>query len=150
MDVTFAFTAQEEVGTRGAFAAAFSVTPEIALVLETTTPADLAGVPEHKQVCSPGKGPVILYMDNGSAADRGLYEQMRTLAQTHKIPWQTKHYLAGGNDAAAVQRTKTGVRTLVLSAAVRYLHAPSSVAAVRDIEDMLRLARLFIAGLAER
>lgn len=150
MDVTFAFTAQEEVGTRGAFAAAFSVTPEIALVLETTTPADLAGVPEHKQVCSPGKGPVILYMDNGSAADRGLYEQMRTLAQTHKIPWQTKHYLAGGNDAAAVQRTKTGVRTLVLSAAVRYLHAPSSVAAVRDIEDMPRLARLFIAGLAER
>ena len=33
LDVTFAFTAQEEVGTRGAFGAAFSVTPEIALVL---------------------------------------------------------------------------------------------------------------------
>lgn len=149
VDVTFAFTVQEEVGTRGAFAAAFSVTPEIALVLETTTPADLAGVPEHKQVCSPGKGPVILYMDNGSVADRALYEQMRGLAQENGIPWQTKHYLAGGNDAAAIQRTKDGVRTLVLSAAVRYLHAPSSVGALRDIEDMLRLARLFLASLAE-
>lgn len=149
MDVTFAFTVQEEVGTRGAFAAAFSVTPEIALVLETTTPADLAGVPEHKQVCAPGKGPVILYMDKGSVGDRALYERMRGLAQANGIPWQTKHYLAGGNDAAAIQRTKSGVRTLVLSAAVRYLHAPSSVGALQDIEDMLRLARLFLASLAE-
>ena len=33
MDVTFVFSTQEEVGTRGAFASAFSVKPEIALVL---------------------------------------------------------------------------------------------------------------------
>lgn len=77
LDVTFAFTVQEEVGTRGAFAAAFSVTPDMALVLETTTAADLAGAPAHKQVCSPGKGPVIVFMDGGSAADRGLYEMAR-------------------------------------------------------------------------
>ena len=44
LDVTFAFTAQEEVGTRGAFGTAFSVSPEVALVLETTTAADLPGV----------------------------------------------------------------------------------------------------------
>ncbi len=149
MDVTFAFTVQEEVGTRGAFGAAFSVEPEVALVLETTTAADLAGVPEHKKVCSPGKGPVILYMDSGSVGDRGLFEGLRGMAQANGIPWQTKHYLAGGNDASAIQRTKNGVRTLVLSTAVRYLHAPSTVAAVKDIEDMLRLARLFIAGQAE-
>lgn len=41
MDCTFVFTAQEEVGTRGAFGAAFSVTPELALVIEGTTAADL-------------------------------------------------------------------------------------------------------------
>ena len=40
MDCTFVFTVQEEVGTRGAFGAAFSVTPEIAMVLEGTTAAD--------------------------------------------------------------------------------------------------------------
>lgn len=148
MDVTFAFTVQEEVGTRGAFAAAFSVTPEIALVLETTTAADLAGMQEHKKVCSPGKGPVILYMDNGSVADRALFEQMRGLAESNGIPWQTKHFLAGGNDASAIQRTKTGVRTLVLSAAVRYLHAPATIAAIRDFDNILRLAQLFIASLA--
>ena len=71
MDVTFAFTAQEEVGTRGAFAAAFSVKPDIALVLETTTAADLPGVEDHRKVCAPGKGPVISYMDGATIYDRG-------------------------------------------------------------------------------
>ena len=62
LDVTFAFTAQEEVGTRGAFGTAFSVSPEVALVLETTTAADLPGVEGARRVCAPGKGPVIPYM----------------------------------------------------------------------------------------
>ena len=62
MDVTFAFTTQEEVGTRGAFGAAFSVSPEIALVLETTTAADLPGIEDHRKVCAPGKGPVISFI----------------------------------------------------------------------------------------
>ena len=55
MDVVFVFTAQEEVGTRGAFGAAFSVAPETALVLETTTAADLPGVEGHRRVCAPGR-----------------------------------------------------------------------------------------------
>lgn len=149
-DCTFAFTVQEEVGCRGAFGAAFSVRPGIALVLETTTAADLAGTDEHKQVCALGKGPVVPFMDGGSVADRGLYELLRRLAEEHHIPWQTKHYIAGGNDASAIQRSRDGVRTVVMSAAVRYLHAPSSVASVQDLEAILCLARLFIAAIAEQ
>lgn len=149
VDCTFAFTVQEEVGCRGAFGAAFSVTPEIALVLETTTAADLAGVKGHKKVCSPGEGAVILYMDGGSVADRGLYELMRTLAEENHIPWQTKSMIAGGNDARAIQRTKAGVRTVVLSAAVRYLHAPSSVGSIKDIDGIMKLARLFLQAIAK-
>ena len=45
MDCTFVFTAQKEVGARGAFGAAFSVTPEVALVVDGADAADLAGVP---------------------------------------------------------------------------------------------------------
>lgn len=149
MDVTFAFTVQEEVGTRGAFGAAFSVTPEIALVLETTTAADLAEIPEHKQVCRLGDGPVIVFMDGGSVADRALYDTARKLAEQNGIPWQTKHYIAGGNDAAAIQRTRAGVRTLAISAAVRYLHAPASVTRLCDLENMLRLVRSLIVALAD-
>lgn len=150
MDCTFAFTAQEEVGCRGAFGAAFSVRPEIALVLETTTAADLAGVEGHRQVCAPGKGPVIPFMDGASVANRELFTMMRDLAGEHGIPWQTKHYIAGGNDAGPIQRSRDGVRTLVLSAAVRYLHAPHSVASVRDMEHILGLARLFVDAAARK
>lgn len=148
MDCTFAFTVQEEVGTRGAFGAAFSVHPEIALVLETTTAADLPGVAPHKQVCALGKGPVIPFMDNGSITDRTLYKRMTQLAEKHHIPWQTKHYIAGGNDAAAIQRSRDGVRTITLSAAVRYLHAPTSVACIHDVQSILELTRHFLCAVA--
>lgn len=149
MDVTFVFTAQEEVGTRGAFGAAFSVTPDIALVLETTTAADLPSVEGHRRVCAPGEGPVISYMDGGTIYDRGLFEALRGLAQDNHIPWQTKEYIAGGNDARTIQRTKQGVRVAAVSAAVRYLHAPASVGSIQDFQDMLSLTRLFVARVAQ-
>ena len=150
LDVTFAFTAQEEVGTRGAFGAAFSVTPEIALVLETTTAADLPGVENHRRVCAPGKGPVISYMDGATIYDRELFETLRRLSEENGIPWQTKEYIAGGNDARTIQRTKAGVRVAALSAATRYLHAPASVGSVADFENMLKLTRLFLKEMAQQ
>ena len=150
MDCTFAFTVQEEIGCKGAMGAAFSVAPSIALILETTTAADLAGVEGEKKVCCLGDGPVVPFMDNGSIADRKLYELTRTLAKENNIPWQTKHMVAGGNDARAIQRSREGVRTVVMSAAVRYLHAPSTVACVRDFEYIHKLSRLFIEAVAQK
>ena len=148
LDVTFAFTAQEEVGTRGAFGAAFSVTPEIALVLETTTAADLPEIEGARRVCAPGKGPVISYMDGGTIYDRELFETLRRLAEERNIPWQTKEYIAGGNDARTIQRSKAGVRVAAISAAVRYLHAPASVGCISDFEHMRKLTRAFLDRLA--
>lgn len=150
LDVTFAFTAQEEVGTRGAFAAAFSVTPQVALVLETTTAADLPDVDSSKRVCAPGNGPVVSYMDSGTIYDRGLFDTLRQLAESQHIPWQTKEYIAGGNDARTIQRTKTGVRVAAMSAAVRYLHAPASVGSMADFDNMLTLSRLFLDEMAQQ
>ena len=148
LDVTFAFTAQEEVGTRGAFGSAFSVSPEVALVLETTTAADLPGVEGARRVCAPGKGPVISYMDGATIYDRDLFEILRRLAEDHGIPWQTKEYIAGGNDARTIQRSRSGVRVAALSAAVRYLHAPATVGSLADFENMWKLTRLFLADQA--
>lgn len=150
MDCTFVFTVQEEIGCKGAMGAAFSVKPKIALILETTTAADLAGVTGEKKVCCLGQGPVVPFMDGGSIADRELYELTRTLAREHDIPWQTKHMIAGGNDARAIQRSREGVRTVVMSAAVRYLHAPSTVACMRDFDHIYKLARLFIETVAQK
>ena len=148
MDVTFVFTVQEEVGTRGAFGAAFSVKPKVALVVEGTTAADLPGLEGGERVCSVGKGPVLPYMDGGTIYDRELFLILRRLAEEHQIPWQTKEYLSGGTDGRAIQRSRSGVRVAGLAAAVRYLHAPSSVASVSDYEAMIQLARLFIDAVA--
>ena len=149
MDCTFVFTVQEEVGTRGAFGAAFSVTPEIALVLETTTAADLPGIKGQKRVCVPGNGPVISLIDGGTIYDKELFQLMCDTADSISVPWQVKHYVAGGNDSRAIQRTKAGVRVAGLSAAVRYLHAPTSVGAIKDFEQMLALAAAFLEALAQ-
>lgn len=148
MDVTFVFTVQEEVGTRGAMGAAFSVTPEIALILEGTTAADSPTTDAHRRVCYPGKGPVVPYMDGGTVYDRGLFELLGDLAEENAIPWQTKEYVSGGTDARVIQRTKTGVRVAAISAAVRYLHSPSSVADIQDFEHIETLALRFIEAVA--
>lgn len=148
MDCTFVFTVQEEVGTRGAFGAAFSVTPDIALILEGTTAADLPEMESHQKVCLPGKGPVVPYMDGGTVYDRELFELLRTLAERGHIPWQTKEFLSGGTDASAIQHTKEGVRVAAISAAVRYLHTPSSVASLEDCQNILILARRFLQAVA--
>ncbi len=150
IDCTFVFSTMEEVGTRGAFGAAFSVTPEVALVLEGTTSADIPALKPERQVCWPGKGPVLSWMDGGTIYDRELFQLLRDLAEQNGLPWQMKHYLSGGTDGQAIQRTKAGVRVTGLSAAVRYLHAPNSVCSITDAEQMLALARLFIRAMAER
>ena len=149
IDCWFAFTVQEEVGTRGAFGAAFAVTPAFALVLEGTTAADNPDTPPHLRVCSSGKGAVMPAMDGGTIYDRALWEKMRAYAQEHRIPWQIKELISGGTDAQAIQRTKTGVRTVAVSAAVRYIHAPAGVACIRDFDAMLALARGFLTIVEE-
>ncbi len=149
MDVTFAFTAQEEVGTRGAFGAAFSVKPNIAMVLETTTAADIPSVEGKQKVCRVGGGAVISYMDGATIYDRGLYDDLRAIADREDIPWQTKEYIAGGNDARTIQRSREGVRVAAVSAPVRYLHAPASVGSFQDFEGCYALAKHFIAHVAD-
>lgn len=148
MDCTFLFTVQEEVGTRGAIPAAFSEEPGVALILEGTTAADIPSMEEHRQICHLGEGPVIPFMDGGTVYDRGLFEELRALAIRHEIPWQTKHYIAGGTDAAAFQRSRSGVRVAGISAPVRYLHTPSSMVHKKDYYHMIQLAEAFIEAFA--
>ena len=148
MDVTFVFTVQEEIGTRGALAAGWSVAPDIALILEGTTSADLAGIAGHKKVTRLGEGPVLGFMDAGTIYDRGLFEALRELATENKLPWQIKGRIAGGTDASAVQKSRAGVRVASISAPVRSIHCPNSVAKISDIKQSLKLAELFIDAVA--
>ena len=147
-DAYFAFTTQEEVGTRGAKTAAYNVRPDVALVLEGTTATDLPDIGEGKRICSAGGGVVIPFMDGGTVYDRQLYAVLTRIADENGIKRQTKHRIAGGTDAAAVQRSRAGVRTAAIACAVRNIHSPASVGKISEFEDLLRLARLFMEEMA--
>lgn len=58
-DFTAAFHVQEEIGLRGAKAAAYTINPDFALILETTTAADFSSAQGDAKVCQLGKGPVV-------------------------------------------------------------------------------------------
>ena len=143
-DTHFVFTVQEEAGCRGAYAASFKVNPAFALVLESTTAGDIPTAEGAMKVCSPGKGAVIGYMDGGTIYDKRLFALLRSVAEDKKIPWQMKSRVAGGTDASVIHPSRDGVRVTSLSFATRYIHTPSGVADLRDIDAILSLSREFV------
>lgn len=148
-DAWYAFTVQEEIGTRGAKAASFTIAPDIAVVLETTTACDISGCSGEKRVCELGKGCVVSFMDRATIYDRELYRLARNRADELGIPNQTKTLIAGGNDSGAIHVSRGGVRTCALSVPTRYLHSPSCVAKLSDIEATAKLAEAVLAVFAE-
>ena len=137
------FSVQEEVGLRGAKAAAFTVAPDSAIVLEATTAADIAGVEDSKRVCVLGEGPAVSFMDRSTVYDRAYYNA----ALKSGIKCQPKAAVAGGNNSGAVHLSRGGVRTLAISVPCRYIHSPSCVADKEDIENAARLAQYMINGI---
>ncbi len=135
-DTYFAFTVQEEVGCRGAGCAAFAVEPDYAIVVETTTAADISGVSGEKQVCKLGSGAVVPFMDAGTVYSPELYKLANKLAEEKGFKIQTKTVVAGGNDARSIKTNRGGVKTLTVSFATRYLHSPSCVIHKDDIAEM--------------
>lgn len=145
-DTYFVFNVQEEVGLRGSRCSAFSLMPDFAIVLESTTAADIEDSAGDNRVCELGKGPVVSFMDRTTLYDRELYRLAFDTAKDIGIPCQTKTRVAGGNDAGAIHITGEGIRTLAVSVPCRYLHSPSSVADLTDIENTYRL----VGKLCER
>ena len=148
-DMHFAFTVQEEIGLRGARTAAFGINPDMALVVETTTAADVAGVEADKQVCRLGEGPVVSFMDRSTIYDKKLYALAFATAKDNGIPCQTKSMIAGGNDSGAVHVSTGGVRTTAISIPCRYLHSPSCVIKIADMEQTLLLVEKMMEKMSE-
>lgn len=147
-DMTFCFTVQEEIGTRGAAAVTDTVAPDYAIVLESTTASDLPDVSGYRQVCKTGCGAVVSFMDRGTVYDKSLYDLAFHLAKENDIPCQTKTMVAGGNDASAIHKAAGGVKTVAVSVPCRYIHSASCVAKKEDIDSVARLARVLSETLA--
>ncbi len=146
-DAWYCFTVQEEIGLRGAMTATYTVAPDLAIVLETTTAADLPDVPDQQQVCKLGKGAVVSYMDGRTMYDRELYQFTMETAKELQIPVQTKSKIAGGNDAGAIQTAGNGVRVMAISAPARYLHSGVVVVQKQDLDACADLAAAMLERL---
>lgn len=147
-DTYFVFNVQEEIGLRGSAVSAFSVQPDIAIVLEATTAADIDGVSGAERVCSLGGGPVVSFMDRCTVYDKELYRLAFETAEQENISCQTKTMVAGGNDSGSIHISGKGVRTLAVSVPCRYLHSPSCVINLNDYEDTFRLVKILMKKVA--
>ena len=146
-DIDAAFTVQEELGLRGAKMAAYAMQPEIAIILETTTAADVPGIAPAKQVCVLGDGVAVSFLDNANLYDRDLYQLTLKTAEEQGIKAQPKRAGSGGNNAGAYAQSAGGARTLAISVPCRNLHSPACVCDFADVEEMKKLALAMIERL---
>ncbi|MCD7775344.1 MAG: M42 family metallopeptidase [Clostridiales bacterium] len=147
-DAYFSFSVQEEVGLRGAQTAAYGINPDYAVVLETTTAADIQDVPEHKRVCALGEGAAVSFMDRSTLYSPDLFSRVFKLAEEKNIKIQPKTAIAGGNNAGAIHKSREGVKTITVNVPCRYIHSPSCVCDTRDVESVRALAYALISELA--
>jgi len=143
------FSAREEIGG-AAGAAAFVLEPRYAIVVETTTAADLPGIEGAQRVCALGGGAVVPFMDRGTMYPIDLYELAMDTAKRHGIPAQTKTMVAGATDARGIHMSRGGVPTLGLATPCRNLHSPSLVIKESDAQAVYALAELLWEELSTR
>lgn len=142
-DVYAVCTVQEEVGLRGAAVAAFGLEPDVAVAVDVTFARQrLVGEPDVVEL---GKGPAVA---RGPNMHPRLVEALIATARDHGIPYQLE-VIPGrsGTDAWAIQVSRSGVPTGLVSVPLRYMHAPVEVVQVSDVRQTARLLAHFVASL---
>ena len=149
VDLYAVFTAQEEVGTRGARVAAARIAPDLAIALEGTICDDLPRLPEDdtSPVTRLGDGPAITFMDRSFIADRRLLNLLLRVAEAKGIPHQFKSAVAGGTDSGAIHVTGGGVPSITVAVPTRYIHAPISMLSLKDLDHTVQLVQAVLYAL---
>ncbi|MDQ1328962.1 MAG: hypothetical protein QG641_2248 [Candidatus Poribacteria bacterium] len=136
-EVYYVFTVQEEVGLRGAVASAYSVDPDIGIAVDVTRTGDTPEAPTME--VSLGKGPAIKVKDSGIISNPKVKELLVQTAKDSGIPYQLEILLGGATDASAIEKARSGVPSGVISIPSRYVHTPSEMVDVNDVEDSVKL-----------
>ena len=150
IDLYLSFSAQEEVGLRGARVAAFRIEPDLALALEGTICDDTPKKEDVSPTTELGKGPAITVMDRSFVADKRLVRLLTEVAEANDLPFQFKQPGLGGTDAGAIHLSKTGVPTAAVSVPCRYIHAPASMASLNDFDGLVALVKATLQALPEK
>jgi tetrahedral aminopeptidase len=132
-DIYAAWTVQEEVGSRGAEPVAFGIAADIGIACDTTVCCDIPNIPSHSHITTAGKGVSIQIADSSTLSDLDLVSEVEGIAKTNNIKTQRSCLIGGGQDGALLQVSRNGVRTMVLSAPVRYLHTSTEMAHRDDL-----------------
>ncbi len=149
-DATFiaAITTQEEIGTRGAMTSAHALCPDVALAFDVTHATDYPGIDKAKYgeiVC--GRGPVIA---RGPNINPVVYAQLVRAAEEEGLAYQLEaEPSVTGTDARAIQVTRGGIPTGLVSIPLRYMHTPTEVINLSDVEGAVRLITRFAINLTE-
>ncbi len=141
-------TVQEEIGLRGATTSAFSVAPEVAVAVDVTHGTDHPDVDKKRfGEVKLGGGPVL---HRGANMNPVVTERLVKAAAAKKIPYQMLGVPgASGTDAWAMQLSRGGVATGLVSVPLRYMHTPVEVLNLKDLTAAAELLAAFAAGLDE-
>ncbi len=146
-DLVAAFTVQEEVGLRGAKIAAYSVRPDVALVLECTPAYDLPNDKDVSPNVALGRGPSIYVMDARTIQDPRLVAHLTRTADAHAVPYQIRQPGGGGTNTGAIQRAAAGIPVATIAVPGRYAHTPTMMISLDDYDNVVRLADAALRGL---
>lgn len=142
-DIYAVATVQEEVGVRGAAVATYGVVPDVGIAVDVTH-GEMPGVPEHN-TSAIGKGPVITL---GPNIHPKISAELIRLAKEYRLPYQLDTAPGvTGTDARAIQVTRGGIPTGLVSVPLRYMHTSVELAETEDIKLAGRLLALFSAAL---
>jgi endoglucanase len=143
-DVIAVATVQEEVGLFGAITSAYGVAPDAAVAVDVTF-GQQHGV-SNSDAFPMGKGVTI---GVGPNFHPQLVDRLTSTAKEHEVPMSIEPAPGrSGTDAWAIQVSREGVPTALISIPVRYMHQPVETVAVKDVERAGRLLATFAAGLA--
>ncbi len=143
-----AITVQEEIGTRGAITSAHSLNPDVAIAFDVTHATDYPGIDRSKYgniVC--GKGPVIA---RGPNINPLVFDRLVAAAEAEGIDYQIEAEPGvTGTDARSIQIAQGGIPTGLVSVPLRYMHTPSEMIDLKDLEGAISLIARFVMDLQD-
>ncbi len=136
-------TVQEEIGLRGAKTSAFGIDPDIGIAVDVTFATDYPGMDKNRfGDIQLGKGPVIA---RGPNINPRVFDFLVRTAEEEKIPYQIEAIPRGtGTDANAIQLTRAGVATGLVSIPNRYMHTPCEMVNLDDVNNTIKLLAAFV------
>jgi endoglucanase len=145
-DLIAAATVQEELGLRGGTTSAYGVDPVVGIALEVGHATDYPDVDKRNHgEATCGKGPIIA---RGANINPVLFDLLIKAAEKAKVAYQIGAEPRGtGTDANAIQLSRGGKAAALVSVPLRYMHTPTEVLALSDIEDSVKLLTRFVLDL---